>query len=166
MVGGGSLNGQISVEGAKNAVLPLMAASLLAAKGSVSILDVPMLNDVKILVQLIRTLGPKVVLQQKNLQIPAYERLHTQAPYELVCKMRASFLVLGPLLARMKHACVPIPGGCKIGSRPIDLHLKGLEALGAKFNLSQGNIEGRVDDYLRGAKIYLDSPSVGATQNI
>ncbi|MBA4495976.1 UDP-N-acetylglucosamine 1-carboxyvinyltransferase [Paenactinomyces guangxiensis] len=164
--GGARLRGRVKVHGAKNAVLPLIAASILASRGNIKILDVPMLEDVKTITQLLRRLGVFTELGDDQVTINAEKLNLTEAPYELVRKMRASFIVMGPLLARKKHARIPLPGGCAIGTRPIDLHLKGLEALGVKFEMGQGYVEGHVPDRLRGTRIYLDFPSVGATQNI
>jgi UDP-N-acetylglucosamine 1-carboxyvinyltransferase len=164
--GGARLRGRVKVHGAKNAVLPLIAASLLASRGDIVIHDVPMLEDVKTITQLLQRMGIRVELLEDRVIINAEKVGSTEAPYDLVRKMRASVQVMGPLLARKKHARIPLPGGCAIGSRPIDLHLKGLEALGVKFEIGQGYIEGHVPDRLRGASIYLDFPSVGATQNI
>ncbi|SFS34168.1 UDP-N-acetylglucosamine 1-carboxyvinyltransferase [Marininema halotolerans] len=166
--GGNRLKGRVRVHGAKNAVLPLIAASILPSRGNLVIQDVPMLEDVKTISEVLRSLGVQVDLDEERstIQINAEALTSTEAPYELVRKMRASSLVMGPLLARKKHCRIPLPGGCAIGSRPIDQHLKGLKALGAEFEIGQGFIEGRVPDRLRGAKIYLDVASVGATQNI
>lgn len=164
--GGARLKGRVKVHGAKNAVLPLIAASILASRGSIRIEDVPLLEDVKTITQLLSHLGIQTELGEDYITIQAEKFSETTAPYELVRKMRASFVVMGPLLARKKHARIPLPGGCAIGSRPIDQHLKGLEALGAKFDIQQGHIEGYVEGRLQGAMIYLDFPSVGATQNI
>ncbi|TCS95611.1 UDP-N-acetylglucosamine 1-carboxyvinyltransferase [Hazenella coriacea] len=166
--GGARLRGRVKVHGAKNAVLPLIAASILASRGDITILDVPMLEDVKTITQMLERLGISVEIGNDELKINA-EKLNTSTAYDLddlVRKMRASFIVMGPLLARKKHARIPLPGGCAIGSRPIDLHLKGLEAMGVTFDITQGHIEGHVADRLKGATIYLDFPSVGATQNI
>jgi UDP-N-acetylglucosamine 1-carboxyvinyltransferase len=164
--GGNRLQGRVKVHGAKNAVLPLIAASILPARGKNIIFEVPMLDDVKTITELLTSLGISAELGQDRVHIDAQTFSSTQAPYELVRKMRASFLIMGPLLARKKHARIPLPGGCAIGSRPIDQHLKGLEAMGAQFEIEAGHIEGRVADRLHGASIYLDIPSVGATQNI
>ncbi|SEM79387.1 UDP-N-acetylglucosamine 1-carboxyvinyltransferase [Lihuaxuella thermophila] len=164
--GGARLRGRVKVHGAKNAVLPLIAASILASRGNITILDVPLLEDVKTITQLLQSLGIFAELSENQVLINAEKLSTTEAPYELVRKMRASVTVMGPLLARKKHARIPLPGGCAIGSRPIDLHLKGLEALGAKFEIGHGYVEGHVPDRLKGARIYLDFPSVGATQNI
>lgn len=164
--GGVQLKGRVKVHGAKNAVLPLIAASILAGRGRIKIWDAPPLEDVKTILQLLRSLGIEAELGDNIATIKAEKFEGTTAPYDLVRKMRASFVVMGPLLARKKHARIPLPGGCNIGSRPIDQHLKGLEALGAKFDIQQGHIEGYVEGRLKGAKVYLDFPSVGATQNI
>ncbi len=164
--GGARLRGRVKVHGAKNAVLPLIAASILASRGNITILDVPLLEDVKTITQLLKSLGIYAELSEDQVLINAEKVSSTQAPYELVRKMRASITVMGPLLARKKHARIPLPGGCAIGSRPIDLHLKGLEALGVQFEIGHGYVEGHVPDRLKGARIYLDFPSVGATQNI
>jgi UDP-N-acetylglucosamine 1-carboxyvinyltransferase len=164
--GGNRLQGRVKLHGAKNAVLPLIAASILPARGNITILDVPMLDDVKTITQMLGRLGIKAELGENRVNIDAQTFETTQAPYDLVRKMRASFLIMGPLLARKNHARIPLPGGCAIGSRPIDQHLKGLEAMGVQFEIEAGHIEGRVEDRLRGADIYLDFPSVGATQNI
>ncbi|MDQ0415857.1 UDP-N-acetylglucosamine 1-carboxyvinyltransferase [Croceifilum oryzae] len=164
--GGARLKGRVKVHGAKNAVLPLITASLLASRGSVHIEDVPLLEDVKTITETLNSLGVEASLGEDSVTINAENLSNTAAPYELVRKMRASILVMGPLLARKKHASIPLPGGCAIGSRPIDLHLKGFEAMGVQFEVSHGCVEGFVADRLKGANIYLDFPSVGATQNL
>ncbi|SMO67022.1 UDP-N-acetylglucosamine 1-carboxyvinyltransferase [Melghirimyces algeriensis] len=166
--GGNRLKGRVRTHGAKNAVLPIIAASILPSRGEILIQDIPMLEDVKTITQLLCSMGIYTELDEKSetIRINAETVEQTEAPYELVRKMRASFLVMGPLLARKKHARIPLPGGCAIGSRPIDQHLKGLEAMGAEFHIGQGFIEGTVPDRLRGARIYLDVASVGATENI
>src|SRR5690625_2211024 len=164
--GGKRLSGSVKVEGAKNAVLPVLAASLIASEGKSVIYDVPTLDDVYTINEVIRNVNAKVQFKNNKVIIDATNKLATEAPFEYVRKMRASVLVLGPLLARYGHAKVALPGGCAIGSRPIDLHLKGFEAMGAKVNIGNGFVEVSVDGRLRGAKIYLDMPSVGATENI
>jgi UDP-N-acetylglucosamine 1-carboxyvinyltransferase len=164
--GGKRLKGRVKVHGAKNAVLPIIAASILASRGEILIREVPLLEDVKTISKLLNSLGVPAELGEETVRINAEQVDSTEAPYDLVRKMRASFLVMGPLLARKKHARIPLPGGCAIGSRPIDQHLKGFEAMGAKFEIGQGFIEGYVPDRLRGARIYLDVASVGATENI
>jgi UDP-N-acetylglucosamine 1-carboxyvinyltransferase len=163
--GGKPLNGTIKVQGAKNAVLPIMAASLLATKRPSSIDDVPLLQDVITMKAVLESLGVSVQHHPNGLTIDAREITSVHAPYELVGQMRASFLVMGPLLARKGRVRVSMPGGCAIGSRPIDQHLKGFEALGAEIRLEQGYVEAYANS-LMGAQIYLDIPSVGATENI
>lgn len=164
--GGQQLNGNVSVEGAKNAVLPVIAASILASEGSSVIHDVPVLADVYTINEVIRNMNADVQFKDNKVIVDASQELKTEAPFEYVRKMRASVLVLGPLLARFGHANVAMPGGCAIGSRPIDLHLKGFEAMGARVHVGNGFVEVEVDGRLQGAKIYLDVPSVGATENI
>ncbi|WP_430790219.1 UDP-N-acetylglucosamine 1-carboxyvinyltransferase [Virgibacillus flavescens] len=164
--GGNQLNGTVKVEGAKNAVLPIIAASILASKGKSVITDVPTLADVYTINEVIRNMNADVHFENNTVTVDATQQLKTEAPFEFVRKMRASVLVLGPLLARYGHAKVAMPGGCAIGSRPIDLHLKGFEAMGADVHVGNGFVEARVDGRLKGAKIYLDVPSVGATENI
>ncbi|RKL68021.1 UDP-N-acetylglucosamine 1-carboxyvinyltransferase [Salipaludibacillus neizhouensis] len=165
--GGNRLSGTVRVEGAKNAVLPVIAASILASKGKSHIYDVPALADVYTINEVLRNLNTKVSYDGNgHIEVDAQGQLKTEAPFEYVRKMRASFLVMGPLLARFGHARIALPGGCAIGSRPIDQHLKGFEAMGAKVEIGNGYIEARVDDRLYGNKVYLDFPSVGATENI
>ncbi len=164
--GGKKLNGNVKVEGAKNAVLPVLAASLIASEGKSVIYDVPTLDDVYIINEVLRNLNAKVQFKNNRVIIDATNTLETEAPFEYVRKMRASVLVLGPLLARYGHAKVALPGGCAIGSRPIDLHLKGFEAMGAKVNFGNGFVEVYVDGRLQGGTVYLDVASVGATENI
>lgn len=165
--GGNKLNGMVEIEGAKNAVLPILAASILPTEGRTVLHNVPILSDVFTMNNVIRFLNVKVGFDedQKEITVDATNELSYEAPFKYVSKMRASIVVLGPLLARVKHAKVALPGGCAIGSRPIDLHLKGLEAMGAKIIRNDGYIEAMTDG-LKGANIYLDFPSVGATQNI
>lgn len=165
--GGKSLNGTVKIEGAKNAVLPILAAGLLAEEGQTILNNVPILSDVFLMNEVVRHLNASVNFDQRNNQITidASKELTTEAPYEYVSKMRASIVVMGPLLARNGHAKVAMPGGCAIGKRPIDLHLKGFQALGAQITQNNGYIEAHADR-LKGARIYLDFPSVGATQNI
>ncbi|NWO15063.1 UDP-N-acetylglucosamine 1-carboxyvinyltransferase [Virgibacillus sp.] len=164
--GGHQLQGTVKVEGAKNAVLPVIAASLIASEGKSVIKDVPELADVYTINQVLENMNASVHFDNNTVTVDASNRLTTEAPFEYVRKMRASVLVIGPLLARYGHAKVAMPGGCAIGSRPIDLHLKGFEAMGAKTHVGNGFVELHVDKRLKGAKIYLDMPSVGATENI
>ena len=165
--GGNKLNGTVEIEGAKNAVLPILAASILPTEGRTVLHNVPILSDVFTMNNVIRFLNVKVGFDedQREITVDSTDELSYEAPFKYVSKMRASIVVLGPLLARVKHAKVAMPGGCAIGSRPIDLHLKGLEAMGAKIIRNDGYIEATTDG-LKGANIYLDFPSVGATQNI
>ncbi|MGE6630336.1 UDP-N-acetylglucosamine 1-carboxyvinyltransferase [Bacillus sp. NPDC077027] len=164
--GGQKLNGTVKVEGAKNAVLPVIAASLLASTEKSVICDVPTLSDVYTINEVLRHLGAEVHFENNEVSVDASNALQNEAPFEYVRKMRASVLVMGPLLARTGHSRVALPGGCAIGSRPIDQHLKGFEAMGAKIQVGNGFIEAEVNGRLKGAKIYLDFPSVGATENI
>ncbi|CDO05051.1 UDP-N-acetylglucosamine 1-carboxyvinyltransferase 1 [Oceanobacillus picturae] len=164
--GGHQLNGTVKVEGAKNAVLPVLAASLIASEGKSVITEVPELADVYTINQVLSNMNAEVHFDNNTVTVDASKQLKTEAPFEYVRKMRASVLVLGPLLARYGHANVAMPGGCAIGSRPIDLHLKGFEAMGAEVHVGNGFVEAHVNGRLKGAKIYLDMPSVGATENI
>jgi UDP-N-acetylglucosamine 1-carboxyvinyltransferase len=162
--GGNRLEGAVPISGAKNAVLPLMAATLLASD-EFHLTNVPDLRDVHTMAELLRELGADVTFGESHLDIDTRTLETTTAPYELVKKMRASVLVLGPLLARTGEASVPLPGGCAIGTRPIDLHLSGLEQMGATVNVEHGDVKARADR-LQGSDIYLDFPSVGATENL
>ncbi|HPU42007.1 MAG TPA: UDP-N-acetylglucosamine 1-carboxyvinyltransferase [Acetivibrio clariflavus] len=161
------LKGTVRVSGAKNSVLPILAASLLGDRESI-IEEIPYLSDVKIMCDLLKSFGAKVEFSDNKtkLRIDSNSINNAIAPYELVNKMRASILVMGPLLAKMGVAKISLPGGCAIGSRPVDLHLKGFAAMGAEITQEHGYIEARVNGRLRGNKIYLDFPSVGATENI
>lgn len=165
--GGNKLEGSVKIEGAKNAVLPILAATLLAEEGQSVLTNVPVLSDVFMMNNVIKHLNTKVEFNEvtNEVKIDATGDLLIEAPFQYVSQMRASIVVMGPLLARNGHAKVAMPGGCAIGSRPIDLHLKGLQALGATIIQENGYIEAKADK-LVGARIYLDSPSVGATQNI
>ncbi len=164
--GGNRLRGKVKVEGAKNAVLPVIAASILADKGTSHIYDVPALADVYTIKEVLHNLNIDVDYEAGTFRVNAEGDLKALAPFEYVRKMRASFLVMGPLLARVGKACIALPGGCAIGSRPIDQHLKGFEAMGANVEIGNGFIEARINGRLQGAKVYLDFPSVGATENI
>lgn len=161
------LNGKVKVSGAKNSVLPIIAASLLG-DGSSIIREAPPLADVKIMCDLVRSFGIELDFNEKSevLSINNKKVESFTAPYDLVNKMRASFLVMGPLLAKTGVARISLPGGCAIGLRPVDLHLKGFAALGVEITQGHGYVEARVKDKLKGSKIYLDFPSVGATENI
>ena len=163
---GQSLSGQVNISSAKNSVLPIIAASLLA-DGKVIIKNYPSLNDVKVLTEVLYDMGCYVNMDEinYNLEIDPTNIKKSTADCELVKKMRASFLVMGPMLAKYKKFTLSCPGGCNIGTRPIDLHLKGFEALGATIIQEHGFIE-IIGENLKGNEIYLDFPSVGATENI
>lgn len=163
----GPLSGEVVVSGAKNAVLPLMAAAILADE-KCRLSDVPELRDVDVMNGILTSLGGKVEQVDANvLDIDMSGLLKTEADYDLVTKMRASFLIMGPLLAKFGSAKVYMPGGCTIGARPIDLHLKGFEALGAEIISKDNYVEAKAGpEGLVGSSIYLDFPSVGATENI
>ena len=164
--GGCKLAGTVRISGAKNAVLPVIAASLLASTPSV-IEEVPDLDDVRTIAEVLQYLGLETRWEQPgSLYVDSTGIKSCEASYELVRKMRASFLVMGPLLSRFQEARISLPGGCAIGSRPIDLHLKGFEALGAQIIIGHGFIEAQAPNGLVGSRIYLDFPSVGATENI
>ncbi|MBQ6005244.1 MAG: UDP-N-acetylglucosamine 1-carboxyvinyltransferase [Selenomonadaceae bacterium] len=166
--GGNRLSGTVKISGAKNAVLPVIAATLLGQDRETCLDEVPNLDDVRTISEVLRTLGVKVRHEPENgkLFVDATSIENITAPYDLVRRMRASFLIIGPLLARLGSAKISLPGGCAIGTRPIDLHLKGFEALGAKISIGHGYIEAVAPEGLKGAQIYLDFPSVGATENI
>lgn len=165
--GGNRLVGAVKTSGAKNAVLPIIAASILGTTPS-HLDEVPMLEDVHTISEVLKCLGLAVECSpEKNvLDIDSTEITSYEAPYELVRTMRASFLVMGPLLARIGKARISMPGGCAIGARPIDIHLKGFEALGVKIEQGHGYIEASATEGLKGTSIYFDFPSVGATENI
>lgn len=161
----GPLSGTVRVSGAKNAVLPILAATLLSTEKCI-LEEVPALMDVDVICEVLASLGADVKrLERDKIEVIAHTIDDVESPYELVRKMRASFLVMGPLLARMGKARVSMPGGCAIGTRPIDLHLKGFKALGAEITLGHGFVEASAEKLI-GSKIYLDFPSVGATENI
>jgi UDP-N-acetylglucosamine 1-carboxyvinyltransferase len=162
--GGNRLAGEVQVSGAKNAALPLLFATLLAP-GKHRLANVPALRDIDTAARLLEIVGAKVDRDGDCFEIDATDIESVEAPYDLVRTMRASVLVLGPLLARLGHARVSLPGGCAIGARPINLHLKGLEALGARIELDHGYVEAHADR-LQGARIYLDTPTVGGTENL
>ncbi|GGI41261.1 UDP-N-acetylglucosamine 1-carboxyvinyltransferase [Mammaliicoccus stepanovicii] len=166
--GGARLEGTVVVEGAKNAVLPILTATLLPEVGQSVLTNVPRLSDVDTINTVLTHLNAEINYdaEHNTVKVDATQSLKIEAPYEYVSKMRASILVMGPLLARKGHARVALPGGCAIGSRPIEQHLKGFEALGAEIELHNGYIEATTPNGLKGSKIYLDFPSVGATQNI
>jgi UDP-N-acetylglucosamine 1-carboxyvinyltransferase len=165
ITGGKPLNGTVVIDGAKNSALSIMAACLLSS--DVSILEnVPRLKDVYSMIEVIKILGVKVEwIDNTTLSIDPDDFNNYEAPYELVKKMRASFLVMGPLLARLRRAKISLPGGCAIGARPVDFHLKGFRALGASITTEEGYIKAEANQ-LKGSDIYIDFPSLGATENI
>jgi UDP-N-acetylglucosamine 1-carboxyvinyltransferase len=163
--GGAPLRGTVDLSGSKNAALPIMMAAVLTAEPLV-IHNVPRLRDVRTALELLTRLGAKARwIGEHSIELHAAELHSYEASYELVKTMRASFVVLGPLLARTGRARVSTPGGCAIGARPVNLHIAGIRALGARVQLRRGYIESHAEQ-LRGARIWLDSPSVGATENI
>jgi len=163
--GGRPLSGRVRVSSAKNAVLPIIAATMLPVTPS-RLPDIPQLEDVVTICNVLSHLGVRVDTHERELVFDAKTLTSHEAPYEWVSKMRASFLVMGPLLARLGHAKISLPGGCAIGTRPIDLHLKAFAALGAEIEIGHGFVEAVVPRGLKGAQIYLDFPSVGATENV
>ncbi|MDF2178464.1 UDP-N-acetylglucosamine 1-carboxyvinyltransferase [Aliiglaciecola sp. CAU 1673] len=163
--GNGPLKGTVNISGAKNAALPLLMASLLTEDVS-KFHNVPALRDVKTTLALLEQLGAKVEFEEDRVRIDASSITNLVAPYELVKTMRASILVLGPLLAKFGEAQVSLPGGCAIGARPVNLHLTGLEQMGAQIEVDAGYITAKVDGRLKGANIFMDIVSVGATENL
>ena len=166
IIGGETLKGEVSIGGAKNAVLKILAATILV-KGSTKIYNVPRLTDVEIMLNVLSDLGAKCSYnrQEKSVAVDAVDITSITARYELVSKMRASFIILGALMSRCKEAIVALPGGCAIGERRVDFHIKGLEALGAKIKIENGYVHAKASK-LVGTDIYLDIPSVGATENL
>ncbi|MDG1531505.1 MAG: UDP-N-acetylglucosamine 1-carboxyvinyltransferase [Paracoccaceae bacterium] len=165
--GGGELNGEISIAGAKNACLTLMPATLLSEE-PLTLTNAPRLSDIKTMTALLQSLGAEVTSLQggKVLAMSSHDINNHKADYEIVRKMRASILVLGPMLARDGHAEVSLPGGCAIGARPVDLHLKGLEAMGAELDLRDGYVHAKATGGLKGGVVDFPFVSVGATENI
>ncbi|HOT74592.1 MAG TPA: UDP-N-acetylglucosamine 1-carboxyvinyltransferase [Candidatus Wallbacteria bacterium] len=164
--GGKKLSGSVDINGAKNSTLPILAGAILSGD-NVMIKNIPDLKDVRTMMDVLRSIGLRLTedFESRELHIKPSEKLNIETPYELIKQMRASFFVLGPLLARMGKARVALPGGCAIGTRPVDIHLKGLEKLGAKIILGHGYVEASASK-LVGDNVYLDFPSVGATENI
>ena len=162
--GGKELKGRVRVSGSKNASLPIIFSSILSGKLKLS--NVPDLRDVSTACELLGLMGFQVKREKNRLEVVGTEKIVPQAPYELVKTMRASILCLGPLLARFKRAVVSMPGGCAIGLRPVDLHIKGLSKLGAEIRVSHGYIVAEVKGSLKGAEITLDFPTVGGTENL
>ncbi|MCK5768697.1 MAG: UDP-N-acetylglucosamine 1-carboxyvinyltransferase [Candidatus Atribacteria bacterium] len=165
ITGGKKLEGRVKISGAKNSALSIMAAALLT-KGPCILKNIPRLSDVEIMIEVIKKLGVEVEWKGEDiLYINPDGFDNYEAPYELVKMMRASFLVMGPLLARLKKAKISLPGGCAIGARPVDFHIKGFTAMGAKVEVEKGYIKAEAEE-LVGSNIYLDFPSLGATENI
>jgi UDP-N-acetylglucosamine 1-carboxyvinyltransferase len=164
--GGVILNGEVRISGAKNAALPILASALLA-DGPVHISNLPHLNDVTTMLELLRRMGVEVVADENlNVQIDARTIREYHAPYDLVKTMRASILVLGPMLAHFGEAQVSLPGGCAIGSRPVDQHIRGLQAMGAEVLVEEGYIHARSNGRLKGARVFFDMVTVTGTENI
>ena len=166
ITGGKRLEGRLRVSGAKNSALPILAGTLLADK-PVVVGNAPHLHDVTTMIELLGCLGADVIIDEKlNVEVVADELTQLRAPYELVKTMRASFLVLGPLVARYGRAEVSLPGGCAIGSRPVDQHLKGLEALGATVVVEDGYVKADAPNGLTGTDVFMDLVTVGGTENL
>ena len=163
--GSPDLNGEISIKGSKNSALPIMVSSLLSKK-SLKLTNIPKLEDIKNMSKLLKSFGAKIKSSEDSLDINCSKIINKVADYDIVRKMRASILILGPLLARFGKAKISLPGGCAIGTRPIDIHLDGLKKLGANFTVENGYVVGRVNNQLIGNHIKLSFPSVGATENI
>ena len=160
------LRGRIKISGAKNASLAILCATILC-RNEVVLENVPEISDVKVMTEIINSLGVATIWEKpESLRVIPPKTVNVEAPYHLVKKLRASNLLLGPMLARFGKALVALPGGCNIGVRPMDLHFKGLSGLGAELSLDHGYVQGRASGRLKGARIYLDFPSVGATENI
>ena len=160
----GQLKGEVEISGSKNSSLPILAACLLT-NGTNVINNIPNLSDIRVMYNLLESLGAKIDVNERETQINCERISNHITPYELVGKMRGSFLLSGALLSRIGHAKIALPGGCPIGTRPIDLHLKGFAAMGADISQGHGYVEMKAEK-LKGAKIYLDFPSVGATENL
>ncbi len=165
VIGQKKLQGSVTISGAKNAALPLLAATILS-KNKITIDNLPIVADIKTLLKLLEMLGSSYSLDKSMLQIDSTSISKTKATYDIVKTMRASILVLGPLLARFGHCEVSLPGGCAIGQRPVDLHLKALEQMGAKIEIKNGYIQATTDGPLQGAKIIFDKITVTGTENI
>jgi len=159
------LSGDVTISGAKNAALPILMATILAT-GDTKITNVPALNDIKTTAKVLESLGAKVIFENNEFKVNTCTINQYCAPYDLVKTMRASILVLGPLLARFGEADVSLPGGCAIGARPVNLHLEGLKKMGADITVDNGYIKARVDGRLKGATIFMEMVSVGATENL
>ena len=164
--GGRQLNGELRISGAKNAALPILAATLLSSEQT-TVRNLPHLHDITTMIELLGCMGVQLTIDEKlSIEVDANDITDFSAPYELVKTMRASILVLGPMVARFGRAQVSFPGGCAIGSRPVDLHLRGLEAMGATVNVEGGYINAEVNGRLQGARILMETVTVGGTENI
>ncbi len=164
--GGRRLEGEVRISGAKNSALPILAATLLSSE-RVTICNLPHLHDITTMIELLGCMGVQVLIDEKlNIEVNSETMTVFTAPYELVKTMRASILVLGPMLSKYGEATVSFPGGCAIGSRPVDLHLKGLEALGASITVEQGYIKAKSPGRLTGGHVFFDTVTVGGTENI
>ena len=163
--GANKLKGQIKISGSKNSSLPILAASLLSKK-KIVLKNLPKVKDIQTMISLLQSLGSKIKLSNNTVQIDNSKQTKKVAAYNLVKTMRAGILVLGPLLAKFGSAKVSLPGGCAIGSRPIDIHLKALSKLGVKYKISQGYVHARAPNGLKGNKIHFSKISVGATENL
>ena len=166
ITGGIPLTGTVKTQGAKNAALPVMAACLLLKGGTLTLDNVPDLYDINTMLELIRNLGVNVVFSDSRVVFTVPQDLKWEVSDTYARKMRASSIVLGPLLANCGKVSLPLPGGCSIGSRPIDIHLKGLKQMGAEIDIKDGVVHASVKGRLRGRRLYLDFPSVGATENL
>lgn len=166
ITGGARLQGEVRISGAKNAALPILAASLLT-RDTVTLRNLPHLNDITTMIGLLSSMGVNVVLNEDmSIEVSASDIRHYTAPYEMVKTMRASITVLGPLLGHFGEANVSLPGGCAIGTRPVDLHLRGMEALGARIDVDNGYIRAKVDGRLQGNHYFFDKVTVGGTENM
>ena len=163
--GGKPLNGELVISGAKNSALKQIAAALLLPQGTIRLDNVPHLSDIEHMAEIINLLGGEAQLEGNSISINAEDLSSHYVPLRLASKLRASFVCLGALVGRFKEARVALPGGCNIGARKVDLHLKGLKALGCEITEEQGHIVAKADKLI-GTKIYLDIPSNGATENI
>lgn len=164
--GGKQLNGEVRISGAKNSALPILAATLLASE-PVTVCNLPHLHDITTMLELLRRMGVDLTIDEKlSVEVDANTIRETKAPYELVKTMRASILVLGPLVAHFGEAEVSLPGGCAIGSRPVDQHIRGLEAMGAEVVVEEGYIRARTNGRLKGAEVFFDMVTVTGTENI
>ncbi len=163
--GGKALRGSVRAQGAKNAALPILASALLLSEGTLQLERVPDLEDTRTMVQILQHLGAEAQFENGAVRVRTPAEIAWETPPQLVRRMRASSLVLGPLLARCGRASLPLPGGCSIGGRPIDFHLKGLAKMGAEIELVHGTVQARAKG-LRGCRLYMDFPSVGATENL